>query len=148
MRLINLDGAQAVQHPEHGTAEAGPDGVFDVETELGEALLADRAHWTTEADHVAAQAQKALEDLADPKKVPHVLLELRTRIADLETELAAVREQLDGGKTADPENGENGETADGGKDPADGEPELTRQQKAAATRAAKKAAEAVAAPDA
>jgi hypothetical protein len=123
MRLINLDGAQAVQHPEHGTAEAGPDGVFDVETELGEALLADRAHWATEADHVAAQAQRALEDLADPRKVPPVLLELRGRIAALEDEVAALREQQD-------------ETAG-----ADGEAELTPQQKAAATRAAKKAAD-------
>lgn len=134
MRLINLDGAQAVQHPEHGTAEAGPDGVFDVPTPLAEALLADRAHWTTEADHVAAQAQKALEDLADPRKVPPVLLELRGRISALEAELAAMRE---------PSGDGNKESANG-----DGEPELTRQQKAAATRAAKKAAEAVAAPDA
>lgn len=128
MRLINLDGAQAVQHPEHGAAEAGPDGVFDVPTPLGQALLADRGHWTTEADHVAAQAQKALEDLADPKKVPHVLLELRTRIADLEAKLAG-HEQADGGES-------------------ESEPELTRQQKAAATRAAKKAAEAAASSEA
>lgn len=139
MRLINLDGAQSVQHPEHGTAEAGADGVFDVGTLLGQALLADRAHWATEADYVAAQAQQALEDLADPKKVPHVLLELRTRIADLEAELAAMREQLAGSE--DP-------TGDTETDPGDGEPELTRQQKAAATRAAKKAAEAAAVADA
>lgn len=142
MRLINLDGAQTVQHPEHGAAEAGPDGVFDVPTLLGHALLADRGHWTTEADHVAAQAQEALTDLADPKKVPHVLLELRTRIAGLEAELAAMREQ--------PPADEPAPTVEDGESPAAaaGEPELTRQQKAAATRAAKKAAETPAAPDA
>lgn len=84
MRLINKAGAQSVQHPVHGAAVAGPDGVFDVPTELGQALLADRYNWTTEAEHAAERTRAALEDLANPHKAPQVLHDLLSRAAALE----------------------------------------------------------------
>jgi hypothetical protein len=95
VRLINKAGATSVQHPVHGSAQAGPGGVFSVSTELGQALLeADRYHWTTEAEHAAEQTRDALADLADPRKAPQVMHDLLTRSAALEHRVGALEAEL------------------------------------------------------
>jgi predicted kinase len=88
MRVIALSGAQSLLHPKFGEAEAGPDGVFDLPQEFADALLTHRGQFISEAEHITAQVARDLVDLADPHKIPQVLLELRTKITDLEAKLA------------------------------------------------------------
>lgn len=96
MRLVNLLRVDSVQHPEHGAATAGPDGVFELPEEFGRALLAHPAQWRTEAEHVAEAARKRLEELADPKRAAEVLDFVHGRVRSLEDEVSTLREELSG----------------------------------------------------
>lgn len=133
MRILHLAGATSVSDPVHGTAEAGPDGVFDLPHPFAEHLLKTAAGtWRGEAEHIAELARTELESLRDPRVATQVLAELRERVASLEATVAHLTERLAASDDNDPD--EMLEQA------ADVQPELTPQQKAAATRAANKAA--------
>jgi hypothetical protein len=96
MRMIHLPGASSVSDPVHGTANAGPDGIFDLPQPFAEHLLKTAAGtWRTEAAHIAQLARESLDELRDPAVALKVLSELRERVASLETQLAAL-----GGKPA------------------------------------------------
>lgn len=94
MRLVNILGASSVQHPEHGTAEAGPDGVFELPEAFGHSLLVHAAQWRTEAAHVAEAARKRLEELADPKRAAEVLDFVHGRVAEQATQIADLTDRL------------------------------------------------------
>lgn len=92
MRIVSLSGAINVQHPEHGTAKVGSDGVFDVGPELGAALVKQRSHWVTEDEHIASQVRDELLDLSsDPRKIPEAIRALRQEIADLKKQVATLK---------------------------------------------------------
>lgn len=93
MRLVSLTGAESVNHPEHGSATVGSDGVFDVPDGFGQFLLRAKAQWCTEADKLARDARAALRDLANPKKAVQVLADVRARVVELEQQ---VRDLLEG----------------------------------------------------
>lgn len=97
MRLVNQQGAESVQHPDHGSAEVGEDGVFELPEPFGEALRAQApAQWRTEAEHIAEAATRRLRELADPERAAEVLDFVHGRVASLEAEIASLREELDG----------------------------------------------------
>lgn len=95
MRLVNIQGASSVQHPEHGTAEAGSDGVFELPEPFGRALVAQAAHWRTEADHIAQVSRKALEELAsNPRRAAEVLHYVRGQITEQAEQIADLTQRL------------------------------------------------------
>lgn len=140
MRILHLGGATSVADPVHGTAEAGPDGVFDLPHPFAEHLLKSAAGtWRGEAEHVAWLARNELEELRDPKVALRVLSDLRARVTSLEATVAGL--QAGGAPDAPAADGTAEQpTEPGTQTPATSEPELTPAQKAAATRAANKAA--------
>lgn len=101
MRLVNILGASHVQHPEHGEADAGPDGVFDLAPRFAQALLKQPAQWRTEAEHIKAVSEKALRELSsNPRRAAEVLNFVHGRVTALEAQVAALREELDGRVTS------------------------------------------------
>lgn len=141
MRILHLGGATSVADPVHGTAEAGPDGVFDLPHPFAEHLLKSAAGtWRGEAEHVAWLARNELEELRDPKVALRVLSDLRARVTSLEATVAGL--QAPAAPDASVAAGEAGQQSaePGAQAPATPDPELTPAQKAAATRAANRAA--------
>jgi hypothetical protein len=91
MRMIHLPGASSVSDPVHGTATAGPDGIFDLPQPFAEHLLTTAAGtWRTEAAHIAQLARESLDELRDPAVALRVLSELRERVASLEAQVTAL----------------------------------------------------------
>lgn len=89
MRLVNQQGADSVQHPEHGAAAVGDDGVFELPEPFGEALLKEApAQWRTEAEHIAEAARRRLAELANPKRAAEVLDFVHGRVTALEARVA------------------------------------------------------------
>lgn len=164
MRIVNTDPSATVMSHE-GVIYEAVHGVFDVPEHVAHALLGF-PHWL--AEHVA-HARVAAEQAAaavDPAQMASRLASLEQagqkaaqdaaeRIAALEAELAAAKHALSGSTPAADAVQPAEPTQDApaqdpaaeqpvtdGQTPADqpAEPELTRQQKAALTRAANKAA--------
>lgn len=69
-------------HPEHGTVNAGSDGLFEVSPELAGELLRQPA-WATEEEHVADAGTVSLRDLYNPATLADALTALRLEVATL-----------------------------------------------------------------
>lgn len=148
MRIVNTDPhTDTLSH--EGTVYKALHGVFEVPEHVGQALIGF-PHWLREHEAEHLKATAALTAAVDPGQMAARLAmlemtqqqaaaEAAARIAALEAENAALR-----GATPSPAAAQDApvpadSTAD--QPPADAaEPEMSRQQKAAATRAANKAA--------
>lgn len=93
-RLVSLTGQEHVQHPEHGAASAGPDGVFTVDEPLYSALRAQAGQWMAEEDYLAEQARRTLEELRDPRAATRALAELHGRVPTLEARIEQLEQEL------------------------------------------------------
>jgi hypothetical protein len=96
MRVISLTGASGVTDPETSTEyEAGGDGVFELPEPFGQYLATKHASmWCGEAQYKAAQRAALVEELRNPNVLSTVVAELRERVVDLETQVAAHESRL------------------------------------------------------
>jgi hypothetical protein len=91
MRMVNLAGSTSTSDPVYGTAEAGPDGVFELPHEFAQHLLAHhRAHWQAEDALFAERSFQEIQDLHNPHTLLSVVAGLRADVADLKARLAEI----------------------------------------------------------